>query len=88
MKKLWFDVLLAIGIILLMALRLKSGFDPDIQVVLNKMVQVNIGLIHAWIAGRIFFGEVDWKYAIKFIPRNVGRLIMLLVIVWAYAVGG
>lgn len=88
MKKLWFDVLLAIAIILLMALHFKNYLQGDVQVLLVKMVQVNIGLIHAWIAGRLFFGKVNWRCEIKFTPLNSGRLIMLLVIVWAYAVGG
>lgn len=88
MKKLWFDVLLAIGIILMMALHFKDGLQGDVQVILVKMVQVNIGLIHAWIAGRLFFGKVEWSYTPIFTPRNVGRLVLLFVIVWAYAVGG
>lgn len=88
MKKLWFDGLLAIGIILLMALHFKNDMQGDIQVILVKMVQVNIGLIHAWIAGRLLFGKVEWSYTPNFSPRNVGRLVLYLVIVWAYAVGG
>jgi hypothetical protein len=88
MKKLWFDILLAVCIVLLMVMHFKNGLDNDVQVILFKMVQVNIGLIHMWIAGRLFFGKVDWENEVKFTPKNGGRLIMLLVIVGSYALGG
>jgi hypothetical protein len=87
-KKLWFDLLLAIAIVLLTLLHFKYDLNNDLQVTLNKMLQVNIGLIHGWIAGQIFIGKVDWEDESKFTPKNVGRIALWFGIVWAYAVGG
>lgn len=88
MKKLWFEAVLALMCLAVLMLQVFGQDYSFVNLMLSKMVQVNFGLIHAYIAGRIFFGKVEWSYTPNFSPRNVGRLVLIFVIVWAYAVGG
>lgn len=88
MKKLWFEAVLALVCLATIALDVFGEGHGFAKLMLSKMVQVNFGLIHAYIAGRIFFGRVEWNYTPNFTPRNVGRLVLYAVIVYSYAVGG
>lgn len=88
MKKLWLDVLLAFGFVVAISFHYFTDLPPLLQVIGAKMMQVNFGLIHAYIAGRIFFGQVEWQYTHSFTPRNVGRLVLYAVIIYSYALGG
>lgn len=88
MKKLWFEAVLALVCLATITLHLFGEGHSFAELMLSKMVQVNFGLIHAYIAGRLLFGTVNWDYSPIFTPKNVGRLVLYLVIVYAYAVGG
>lgn len=88
MKKLWFEALLALMCLVAIALNLFGEEHGFAELMLSKMVQVNFGLIHAYIAGRLLMGRVEWGYTPNFTPKNVGRIVLYAVIVYAYAVGG
>lgn len=88
MKKLWFEAVLALMCLATISLHLFGEKHSFAELILSKMVLVNFGLIHAYIAGRIFFGQVEWNYTPNFTPRNVGRIVLYAVIVYSYAVGG
>ena len=88
MKKLWFEAVLAIICLMAIMLHVFGEGHSFAELMLSKMVQINFGLIHAYIAGRVFFGKVEWQNITKFNPQNVGRLVLYAVIVYSYAVGG
>lgn len=88
MKKLWFEAVLAIMCLAVLILQVFGQDYSFVNLMLSKMVQVNFGLIHAYIAGRILLGKVEWGYTPNFTPKNVGRIVLYAVIVYSYAVGG
>ena len=88
MKKLWLEALLALISLAAIMLQVFGEGYSFAELMLSKMVQVNFGLIHAYIAGRILLGKVDWGYMPNFTPKNVGRIVLYAVIVYSYAVGG
>lgn len=88
MKKLWFEALLALMCLVAIALNVFGEGHGFAELMLSKMVQVNFGLIHAYIAGRLLLGRVEWGYTPNFSPKNVGRIVLYAVIVYSYAVGG
>lgn len=88
MKKLWFEAVLAIMCLAVLMLQVFGQDYSFVNLMLSKMVQVNFGLIHAYIAGRILLGKVEWGYTLNFTPKNVGRIVLYAVIVYSYAVGG
>ncbi|WP_041963443.1 hypothetical protein [Sulfurospirillum cavolei] len=88
MKKLWFEAALALMCLATITLHLLGEGHAFAELMLSKMVQVNFGLIHAYIAGRILLGKVEWGYTPNFTPKNVGRIVLYAVIVYSYAVGG
>lgn len=88
MKKLWFEALLALMCLAIIMLQVFGEGYSFAELMVSKMAQVNFGLIHGYIAGRIFFGKVDWEHTLNFTPQNVGRKVLYAVIVYSYAVGG
>lgn len=88
MKKLWFEAVLAIMCLAVLMLQVFGQDYSFVNLMLSKMVQINFGLIHGYIAGRILLGKVEWSYMPHFTPKNVGRIVLYAVIVYSYAVGG
>jgi len=88
MKKLWFEASLALMCLAVIMLQVFGEGYSFAELMLSKMVQVNFGLIHAYIAGRILLGKVEWGYTPNFTPKNFGRIVLYAVIVHSYAVGG
>lgn len=88
MKKLWFEAVLACLCLAVIVLHVFGDDQRFVQLIISKMVLVNFGLIHAYIAGRILLGKVEWGFTSTFSPKNVGRIVLYAVIVYSYAIGG
>lgn len=87
-RKIWFDLFLAMFFLFLFASHLHLNFSSEIQLLQMKATQINVGMVHAFIANMLLFGWVNWNEQDRFTPQNVGWLVLIYSFTHNYAVGG
>lgn len=87
LKRVTFDLVIAVILLLIYALRLYEMLPAPLQLLSVKVLLVSLGFLHAHITRKLAFPSVDWEQE----GLNAKTLLIIAlytVIIYCYAMGG
>lgn len=86
MRRIAFDLVLVLGLVLLFYFRVYEFVPAALQVIALKALIVSIAIMHAHIVGKLLFGKVDWGG--EFRIHHAARVVLYAFVLIAYSMGG
>lgn len=85
-KRVALEVAISIAVLAVFFSGVYEAVSPAMQVVALKAMLVSVGLLHAHVAGKLFFPTVDWMG--KLYPAHMIRMGLYVAVPYCYALGG
>ena len=86
MRRIAFDLVLVLGLVLLFYFRVYEFVPAALQVIALKALIVSMAIMHAHIVGKLLFGKVDWGG--EFRIHHTARVVLYAFVLIAYSMGG
>lgn len=86
MRRIAFDLVLVLGLVLLFYFRVYELVPPALQVIALKALIVSMAIMHAHIVGKLLFGKVDWGGELR--VHHIVRMVLYAFVLIAYSMGG
>lgn len=86
MRRIAFDLVLVLGLVLLFYFGVYEFVPAALQVIALKALIVSMAIMHAHIVGKLLFGKVDWGG--EFRIHHAVRVVLYAFVLIAYSMGG
>jgi hypothetical protein len=84
-KRLWFDLVLLVGLLAFLGFDFYEHFPTPIAVICVKALNISIAVIHATITRRLLFQKVDWEGGIN--AKVLVSCIFYALFIFGYSIG-
>lgn len=86
-KRLWFAVIVSLGLLFVFLSGLYEILPPIIQLVLSKTLLVTVGVVVAHILRKFLFEKVDWGNDNNW-QHTTMVIAFYIIIIYCFAMGG
>lgn len=86
-KRLWFAVIVSLGLLFMFLNGLYEVLPPIIQLVLSKMLLVTVGTVVAHVLRKFLFDPVEWNNDENW-QHTTMVIAFYIIIIYCFAMGG